>query len=111
MFVDHGLLRENEAEEVLTLFRDHYKINLIYAREEDRFLTALDGVGDPETKRKIIGKLFIDVFEHHAGAFGRGDLSGRKARFIPMSLKACRFRVRPLRLSKATIMSAVCPNG
>ena len=70
VFVDHGLLRENEAEEVLTLFRDHYKINLIYAREEDRFLTALDGVGDPETKRKIIGKLFIDVFEHHAGALG-----------------------------------------
>ena len=62
VFVDHGLLRLNEADEVVTMFRDHYNIPLIHADESERFLTALDGVSDPETKRKTIGKLFIDVF-------------------------------------------------
>jgi len=67
VFVDHGLLRQNEADEVVAMFRDHYNIPLIHADESDRFLTALDGVSDPETKRKTIGRLFIDVFQEHAG--------------------------------------------
>jgi GMP synthase (glutamine-hydrolysing) len=66
VFVDHGLLRLNEAEEVVTMFRDHYNIPLIHADESERFLSALEGVSDPETKRKTIGRLFIDVFQHHA---------------------------------------------
>jgi GMP synthase (glutamine-hydrolysing) len=66
VFVDHGLLRQNEAEDVVSMFRDHYNIPLIHADEAERFLTALDGVSDPETKRKTIGKLFIDVFQHYA---------------------------------------------
>ncbi|MCC5983074.1 MAG: glutamine-hydrolyzing GMP synthase [Rhodobacteraceae bacterium] len=66
VFVDHGLLRLGEAEEVVTMFRDHYNIPLIHADESERFLTALEGVSDPETKRKTIGKLFIDVFQHYA---------------------------------------------
>ncbi|MEL6168423.1 MAG: glutamine-hydrolyzing GMP synthase [Pseudomonadota bacterium] len=70
VFVDHGLLREGEADEVVGMFRDHYNIPLIHAEEGDRFLGALQGVTDPEVKRKTIGKLFIDVFEHHAGAVG-----------------------------------------
>ena len=70
VFVDTGLMRQGEAEEVVTLFRDHYNIPLIHADESDRFLTALDGVEDPEQKRKTIGRLFIDVFEHHAQAVG-----------------------------------------
>ncbi len=67
VFVDHGLLRLNEAEEVVTMFRDNYNIPLIHADERDLFLGELDGVSDPETKRKIIGKLFIDVFQRYAG--------------------------------------------
>ena len=63
VFVDHGLLRQNEAEEVVTMFRDHYNIPLIHADEAELFLSALDGQSDPETKRKIIGRLFIDVFQ------------------------------------------------
>ena len=63
VFVDHGLLRQNEAEEVVTMFRDHYNIPLIHADEAELFLSALDGQSDPETKRKIIGGLFIDVFQ------------------------------------------------
>jgi GMP synthase (glutamine-hydrolysing) len=67
VFVDHGLLRLNEADEVVAMFRDHYNIPLIHADEADLFLGKLDGVSDPETKRKIIGGLFIDVFQKYAG--------------------------------------------
>ncbi len=70
VFVDTGLMRMGEAEEVVTLFRDHYNIPLIHADESDLFLDALEGVTDPEVKRKTIGKLFIDVFEKHAKEIG-----------------------------------------
>ncbi|WP_298431691.1 glutamine-hydrolyzing GMP synthase [uncultured Jannaschia sp.] len=66
VFVDHGLLRQGEAEEVVTMFRDHYNMPLIHADEQELFLGKLDGVSDPETKRKIIGGLFIDVFQKYA---------------------------------------------
>jgi len=68
VFVDHGLLRQGEAEEVTTMFRDAYNIPLIHADEADLFLDALQGVSDPEAKRKTIGRLFIDVFQKHADA-------------------------------------------
>jgi GMP synthase (glutamine-hydrolysing) len=67
VFVDTGLLRLNEAEQVVTLFRDHYNIPLIHVDAADEFLGALAGVSEPEAKRKIIGKTFIDVFDREAG--------------------------------------------
>ena len=70
VFVDHGLLRMGEAEEVVTMFRDHYNMKLIHADEQKLFLGQLDGQSDPETKRKIIGKLFIDVFDKYAKPIG-----------------------------------------
>ncbi|MGB8622269.1 MAG: glutamine-hydrolyzing GMP synthase [Paracoccaceae bacterium] len=70
VFVDHGLLRQDEGEEVVSMFRDHYNIPLIHADESELFLGELDGVSEPETKRKIIGKLFIDVFQKHAAEVG-----------------------------------------
>ena len=70
VFVDHGLLREGEADEVIGMFRDHYNMPFIHADENELFLGALDGQSDPETKRKIIGKLFIDVFQKHASDVG-----------------------------------------
>jgi GMP synthase (glutamine-hydrolysing) len=73
VFVDHGLLRKNEAEEVVTMFRDHYNIPLIHADESDRFLDALEGVSDPERKRKTIGALFVDVFQAHAAEVGGAE--------------------------------------
>jgi GMP synthase (glutamine-hydrolysing) len=73
VFVDHGLMRAGEAEEVVRLFKDHYNIPLIHAAEETRFLSALDGKTDPEDKRKTIGALFIDVFEDKAKSIGGAD--------------------------------------
>ncbi|MEL7047255.1 MAG: glutamine-hydrolyzing GMP synthase, partial [Pseudomonadota bacterium] len=73
VFVDHGLLREGEAEQVVGMFRDSYNIPLIHADEQARFISALAGVTDPETKRKTIGRLFIDVFQHHASAVGGAE--------------------------------------
>jgi len=73
VFVDHGLMRLGEAEQVVSLFREHYNINLVHRDASDLFLSALDGVEDPEIKRKTIGKLFIDVFEEEAKAVGGAD--------------------------------------
>ncbi|WP_108892771.1 glutamine-hydrolyzing GMP synthase [Palleronia abyssalis] len=73
VFVDHGLLRKNEAEEVVGMFRDHMNLPLIHADEADLFLNALEGVSDPEIKRKTIGGLFIDVFEKYAKEIGGAD--------------------------------------
>ncbi|MCK9917860.1 glutamine-hydrolyzing GMP synthase [Microbacteriaceae bacterium K1510] len=70
VFVDHGLLRLAEAQKVVALFRDSYNIPLVHVDDSDVFLKALDGVDDPEQKRKIIGKLFIDVFEAEAKKIG-----------------------------------------
>ena len=70
VFVDHGLLREGEAKQVLKMFRDTYNIPLIHADEADLFIDALAGVSDPEVKRKTIGRLFIDVFDKHAKSIG-----------------------------------------
>ncbi|MDP2621032.1 MAG: glutamine-hydrolyzing GMP synthase [Hyphomicrobiales bacterium] len=73
VFVDHGLLREGEAGEVVDLFRGHYNIPLVHADESERFLAALDGVSEPEDKRKIIGGLFIEVFDEVAAGLGDID--------------------------------------
>ena len=70
VFVDHGLLREGEAEQVVTMFRDAYNIPLIHAEEAELFVGALAGVTDPEIKRKTIGRLFIDVFQRYAQEVG-----------------------------------------
>ena len=73
IFVDHGLLRQNEATEVVRLFRDHYNIPLVHRDASELFLGALAGVDDPERKRKIIGGLFIDVFEEEARKLGGAE--------------------------------------
>src|ERR1700735_186551 len=73
VFVDHGLLRLGEGERVVALFRGHYNIPLVHVAAEELFLKALDGIDDPEVKRKTIGKLFIDVFEAEAKKLGGAD--------------------------------------
>jgi GMP synthase (glutamine-hydrolysing) len=73
VFVDQGLLRTDEAEQVVGLFRDSYNIPLVHVRASDRFLGALAGVSDPEAKRKTIGRLFVQVFEEEAGKIGGAE--------------------------------------
>ncbi|MEE9313589.1 MAG: glutamine-hydrolyzing GMP synthase [Rhizobiaceae bacterium] len=73
ILVDHGLMRMNEAAEVVAMFNEHYDIKLIHVDAVDMFVDELEGESDPETKRKIIGKLFIDVFEAEAKKLGGAD--------------------------------------
>ncbi len=73
VFVDNGLMRANEPDEVVKLFRDHYNIPLVHHDASELFLKNLDGITDPEEKRKIIGATFIDVFEHEANEAGGAD--------------------------------------
>ncbi|MDB4229584.1 glutamine-hydrolyzing GMP synthase [Paracoccaceae bacterium] len=73
IFVDNGLLRSNEADEVVSMFRDNYNIKLIHADEKNLFLNELKGKSDPEEKRKKIGKLFIDVFQKYASQIENVD--------------------------------------
>ena len=73
ILVDHGLMRLNEAKEVVELFRGHFNIPLVHVDAADMFISALTGVSDPEKKRKIIGGLFIDVFEQEAEKVGGAD--------------------------------------
>ncbi len=73
IFVDHGLLRKNEAKKVRKVFKEHYKINLRTVNASGLFLSRLRGVTDPEKKRKIIGKTFIEVFEKASRKIGKVD--------------------------------------
>jgi GMP synthase (glutamine-hydrolysing) len=71
VFVDHGLLRKDEAEQVVETFGGHFHVPLVHVQAQERFLGRLAGVTDPETKRKIIGEEFIRVFEEEAAKLGR----------------------------------------
>jgi GMP synthase (glutamine-hydrolysing) len=70
VFVDHGLLRENEAEQVVETFSGHFGVPLVHVQAQDRFLARLAGVSDPEEKRTIVGEEFIRVFEEEAAKLG-----------------------------------------
>ncbi|OUR76682.1 glutamine-hydrolyzing GMP synthase [Alphaproteobacteria bacterium 46_93_T64] len=70
VYVDNGLMRTGESEQVVSLFRDQYNIPLIHCDASEQFLVELEGQSDPETKRKIIGRIFIDVFEAEAKKIG-----------------------------------------
>ncbi|HEX6664575.1 MAG TPA: glutamine-hydrolyzing GMP synthase [Gaiellaceae bacterium] len=74
VFVDHGLLRENEAEQVVETFGGHFHVPLVHVQAEERFLSRLEGIDDPEEKRKIVGEEFIRVFEEEARKLGDGDV-------------------------------------
>jgi GMP synthase (glutamine-hydrolysing) len=73
VFVDHGLMRKGEAEQVVSLFRGHYNIPLVHVDASDIFLGELAGVTDPEVKRKTIGRLFVELFEREAQKIGGAE--------------------------------------
>ena len=96
--VNHGLLRKGEAEQVIDVFRNQMKANLVYVDATDRFLDKLAGVSDPEQKRKIIGAEFITVFERRRRR-SRGSSSSVRVPSTPISSRAT--------VSRHTTMSAV----
>ena len=73
VYVDHGLMRLGESEQVVSLFREHYGIPLVHVNAETLFMNGLKGLTDPEEKRKFIGKTFIDVFDDEARKIGGAD--------------------------------------
>jgi GMP synthase (glutamine-hydrolysing) len=73
ILVDHGLMRKNEAADVVAMFKEHYNLHLVHVDASDLFINALEGEADPETKRKTIGRLFIKVFEAEAKKLGGAD--------------------------------------
>ncbi|AZO32029.1 MULTISPECIES: glutamine-hydrolyzing GMP synthase [unclassified Mesorhizobium] len=73
ILVDHGLMRKDEAQSVVEMFRQHYNLPLILVDASERFISALEGESDPEKKRKTIGRLFIEVFEEEAKKLGGAD--------------------------------------
>jgi GMP synthase (glutamine-hydrolysing) len=79
IFVDHGLMRKGEGEQVVSMYREHYNIPLVHVQAQDLFLSALEGEADPETKRKTIGRLFIEVFEDEAKKLAA---EGKQADFL-----------------------------
>ena len=70
VYVDHGMMRLNESNEIIEMFKEHFNLNIIHAKETELFLNALKGIIDPEEKRKIIGRLFIEVFSKYSNEIG-----------------------------------------
>jgi len=79
IFVDHGLMRKGEGEQVVSMYREHYNIPLVHVQAQELFLAALEGEADPEKKRKTIGRLFIEVFEEEARKLAA---AGKPAEFL-----------------------------
>ena len=83
VFVDHGLLRENEAEQVVETFGGHFHVPLVHVQAQERFLSRLAGVDEPEEKRKIVGEEFIRVFEEEAREARRRRAPSCRGRSTP----------------------------
>ena len=80
VFVDHGLLRKDEAAQVVETFGGHFHVPLVHVDAEERFLAQLAGVTDPEEKRRAIGEEFIRVFEEESERLGRDQATSSRAR-------------------------------
>ena len=111
IFVDHGLLRAGEAEAVVELFRDHFNIALVHRDAGELFLGALAGVSDPEAKRKIIGRLFIEVFEEEAQQARRRRVPGPGHALSRRDRERLASPAGPASPSSRTTTSAACPSG
>jgi GMP synthase (glutamine-hydrolysing) len=105
VFVDHGLLRENEAEQVVETFSGHFGVPLIHVQAQKRFLSRLAGSSDPEEKRKIVGEEFIRVFEEEASKLGSGVRSGSASADSDRAKAGVRFLVQ------GTLYSDVIESG
>lgn len=100
VFVDHGLNREGETEVVERLFGEVFNVDLRIVNAKDQFMTALSGVVDPEAKRKIIGKVFIDIFEREAKRVGDVEFLGQGTLY-PDVIESCSFHGGPSHVIKS----------
>ena len=107
IFVDHGMLRHNEALEVETLFRQKLNLNLICVTAADLFLSRLSGVVDPERKRKIIGEAFIDIFEKEAKKLGQIDFLAQGTLY-PDVIESVSFKGPSVTIKSHTTMLVAC---
>jgi GMP synthase (glutamine-hydrolysing) len=105
VFVDHGLLRKNEAAQVIETFEGHFRVPLIHVDASARFLARLEGVTEPEEKRRIVGEEFIRVFEEKAAKLGAGSVGGEAADARPKPVGEARFLVQ------GTLYSDVIESG
>jgi GMP synthase (glutamine-hydrolysing) len=103
-------MRAGEADEVVTLFRDHYNIPLVHRDAASLFLGKLEGVDDPEKKRKIIGATFIDVFDEEAHKAGGAEFLAQ-GMLYPDVIESVSFTGGPSVTIKSDHKSAACPSG
>ena len=92
VFVDHGMMRKNEGEQVIAAFRDQFKVPLVAVDGEERFLARLKGLSEPEAKRKAIGAEFIRVFEEEAARIGDAKAGGSAGAAPTRCNSSCRAR-------------------
>jgi GMP synthase (glutamine-hydrolysing) len=105
VFVDHGLLRKDEAAQVIETFEGHFHVPLVHVDAQTRFLARLEGVTEPEEKRRIVGEEFIRVFEEEAEKLGAGSVSGEAGDARPKPVGETRFLVQ------GTLYSDVIESG
>ena len=108
VFVDHGLLRQDEATQVMDTFARNLGVRVVHVDAADEFLRRSQGVDDPEAKRKIIGKLFVDVFQREAAKLPSAYAGWRRARSIRTSSRARAPRRRRHARSSRITTSAAC---
>ena len=108
VFVDNGLLRLHEREQVAQTFRDNMGMKLIVVDASDRFMDALSGVTDPEAKRKIIGRLFVEVFQEEAEKLQNAKWLAQGT-IYPDVIESNGAKTKKAKPLSPTIMSAVCP--
>ncbi len=106
VFVDHGLLRLNEGEQVEAAFGKHFGVPLVHVRAQDHFISALAGITEPEEKRKTIGREFIRIFEARGGQAVRRPLPGAGNALLGRDRVGL---ARPPPRSRATTTWAACP--
>jgi GMP synthase (glutamine-hydrolysing) len=108
VFVDHGLLRKDEAAQVVETFEGHFHVPLVHVEAQDRFLARLEGVADPEEKRKAVGEEFIRVFEDESNRLSQADARAKPARPLSGAAKSAP-RIR--HLVQGTLYSDVIESG
>jgi GMP synthase (glutamine-hydrolysing) len=108
VFVDHGLLRKDEAAQVVETFEGHFHVPLVHVQAQDRFLARLEGVADPEAKRKAVGEEFIRVFEAESNRLSQADARAKPARPLSGAAKSAP-QIR--HLVQGTLYSDVIESG